>query len=102
MKGINDLDRAGSALTVWEMTKSGAKKTEVAQKSAARFVVALDAVEDRILPADREVATLWVTVQSVSEKHGDDTGTVATDRVPGPSDAQHRPHDRSRAKTIDS
>ncbi|WP_245296421.1 hypothetical protein [Methylorubrum extorquens] len=96
------MDRAGSALTVWEMTKSGAKKTEVAQKSAARFVVALDAVEDRILPADREVATLWVTVQSVSEKHGDDTGTVATDRVPGPSDAQHRPHDRSRAKTIDS
>jgi hypothetical protein len=40
------MDRAGSALTVWEMTKSGAKKTEVAQKSAARFVEALDAVED--------------------------------------------------------
>lgn len=84
------------------MTKSGAKKTEVVQKSAARFVVALDAVEDRILPVDREVATLWVTVLSVSEKHGDDTGLVATDRVACSGDTQHRPHDRSRAKTIDS
>lgn len=102
MKGINDLDRAGSALTVWEMTKSGAKMTEVAQKSAARFVVALDAVEDRILPVDREVATLWVTVLSVSEKHGDDTGIAATDWVPCSGDAQHRPHDPSRAKTIGS
>jgi hypothetical protein len=84
------------------MTKNGAKKMEVVQKSAARFVVALDAVEDRILQVDREVATLWVTVLSVSEKHGDDTGIVATDRAPCSGDAQHRPHDRSRAKTIDS
>ncbi|MGN7126774.1 type II toxin-antitoxin system VapC family toxin [Methylorubrum thiocyanatum] len=87
LQGVDDSDLAISALTVREVTKGvvklRAKKPGVAREIEERVAMAFDAFEGRILPIDRDVATLWGTLLADSEKHIDDTSLAATARVHG-------------------
>ncbi|MBB6254996.1 putative nucleic acid-binding protein, partial [Nitrospirillum iridis] len=47
----------------------------------ARVQASFDALADRILPVDREIAALWGRLLGTNDKHTDDTGLAATARI---------------------
>ena len=84
---IDDTDLAVNALTVREVIQRGRKassyKPDVATMIEARLRTIFDALDERILVVDRNVACLWGELFGASEKHVDDTGIAATARIHG-------------------
>lgn len=84
---IDDTDLAVNALTVREVIKGVEKlrrrKLDVATMIEARLRTIFDALDERILVVDRNVACLWGELLGASEKHVDDTGIAATARIHG-------------------
>jgi predicted nucleic acid-binding protein len=87
LKSVDDADLTISALTVREIAKGVAKLKKTKPETAAALEVTVkaifDAFEGRILPIDREVATVWGEALGASEKHIDDAGLAAAARVHG-------------------
>ncbi|TWB30504.1 type II toxin-antitoxin system VapC family toxin [Nitrospirillum bahiense] len=82
---VDDSDLALSTITVREVMKGVEKlrrtKPDVAAVIETRVQASFDALADRILPVDREIAALWGRLLGASEKHTDDTGLAATARI---------------------
>lgn len=85
LKSVDDADLAISALTVREIAKGVVKlrktKPETAAALGATVTTIFNAFEERILPIDRAVASVWGEALGESEKHVDDAGLAATARV---------------------
>ncbi len=85
LKSVDDTDLVISALTVREIAKGVVKlrktKPDTAAALAANVAAIFDAFDGRILPIDREVASVWGEALGESEKHVDDAGLAATARV---------------------
>ncbi len=85
LKSVDDTDLVISALTVREIAKGVVKlrktKPDTAAALAANIAAIFAAFDGRILPIDREVASVWGEALGESEKHVDDAGLAATARV---------------------